>query len=221
MHNVPHHLKLPHDDPEVKKAVHAIQVAATDMLPVDRLFQRCSSWLKIRRVVAWILTMMKTLSTWSAQRKLIREQLVVTESNPDNVNELTETKMKLLKNPAIRLKIQDICLHVDTLSHAEHNIVKLVQEQHYCAELMELESSNSGVKQSSSLYKLDPFVEHGILRVGGLIVRSVISYDRKHQMLVPQKYLLAKVILHDLHRNVGHMGKNAMLSELRKHLLDS
>jgi len=65
--------------------------------------------------------------------------------------------------------------------------------------------------QSSSLYKLDPFVEHGILRVGGRLVRSMMPHYGKHQILVPQKSLLATVILHDIHRKVGHM-----LSELRK-----
>ena len=49
---------------------------------------------------------------------------------------------------------------------------------------MELDSSNSGVKQRSSLYKLGLFVEHGILRVGGRIVRSVIPCVGKYHILV-------------------------------------
>jgi len=44
----------------------------------------------------------------------------------------------------------------------------------------------------------------------------VMPHDGKHKSLVPQKSLLAMVILHDIHRKVGHMGKNPMLSELRK-----
>ncbi len=73
-----------------------------------------------------------------------------------------------------------------------------------------------GVKPTSPLYKLDPYMAEIILRVGGRLSRSTLPYDSRHQMLIPQKSLLAKMVLFDIHKRIGHMGKNAILAELRK-----
>ena len=43
MHTVSLHLKLAHNDHEVKKEVRATQVTVTDIFPVDRLLNRRSS----------------------------------------------------------------------------------------------------------------------------------------------------------------------------------
>ena len=106
-------------------------------------------------------------------------------------------------------------LPIDMINRAELTIVKQVQQQHYTPELHIL-CCDSAVKPSSSLYKLDPFMKDGIIRVGGRIVRSTLEYDAKHQILIPRESALASLILQDIHRKVGHLGKNSMLAALRK-----
>jgi hypothetical protein len=42
------------------------------------------------------------------------------------------------------------------------------------------------IKRNSKLSKLDPFIEDGILRVGGRLDRALISYDAKHPIILPK-----------------------------------
>lgn len=47
---------------------------------------------------------------------------------------------------------------------------------------------NKAMKKASSLYQLDPFLDaNGIIRVGGRIKRSSLSYGAKHPIVLPRK----------------------------------
>jgi len=55
---------------------------------------------------------------------------------------------------------------------------------------------SSSLRQASSIYKLDPFVdEEGTLRVGGRLKRSKLNLEFKHPILLPKTSKLTNAII--------------------------
>ena len=47
---------------------------------------------------------------------------------------------------------------------------------------------NKKLKQTSSLFRLDPFLdEKGVLRVGGRLQKAALAYEVKHPIIIPKK----------------------------------
>lgn len=60
----------------------------------------------------------------------------------------------------------------DDLSEAETSIIRLIQQERLHDEIAALSSGRSEVKQDSIIYKLNPVLENGFLRVGGRLSSS-------------------------------------------------
>ena len=74
-------------------------------------------------------------------------------------------------------------LSVEHLERAERVLVRQAQ-QGFFEEMQNLATENGKVKKTSVLYRLDPIIDDGILRVGGRLERACISYDAKHPILM-------------------------------------
>ena len=70
-------------------------------------------------------------------------------------------------------------------------------------------------RKNSPLYKLDPDVKYGVISVGGRLENPPVSYSAKHPIVLSKNSILSTLVLKDVHRQVGHLGKNTMLSYLR------
>jgi hypothetical protein len=106
-------------------------------------------------------------------------------------------------------------LCVNELKEAEVSIVKYVQGQVYADEISQLKRG-SVVKKDSMLYKLNPFLEDEIIRVGGRIKNSSLCYQAKHQIVIPKQHRIARSIILDVHKEIGHMGTQCVLHQVRK-----
>ncbi len=98
---------------------------------------------------------------------------------------------------------------------AEQCIVKLVQKQAFSKELSSLKQGKEDqnrsrfdrkkrtVSKSSTLVRLDPFIdENGLIRVGGRI-RSASMDDRaKHPIVLPNKEYLSELVVRQFHEKV-------------------
>ena len=68
-----------------------------------------------------------------------------------------------------------------------------------------------------SVYKLRPFLDGtGILRVGGRLQNSSSDYQSRHQLLLPSKHHVTKLLIMDVHQSVGHLGEEYVLTSLRQ-----
>ena len=68
-----------------------------------------------------------------------------------------------------------------------------------------------------SVYKLRPFLDgQGMLRVGIRLQYSTLEYQSKHQLLLPSKHHVTKLLIMDVHKSVGHLGQEYVLSSLRQ-----
>ena len=73
------------------------------------------------------------------------------------------------------------------------------------------------MKMTTSLSKLNPVLDgEGILRVGGRLEKAAISYDAKHQIILPYRHHVTNLIIQKYHQETGHLGQEYVLSSLRQ-----
>ncbi|XP_058628316.1 uncharacterized protein LOC131538457 [Onychostoma macrolepis] len=141
------------DGSEVKREVRALVIQTQE--PKDatkQLMTYYSSWTKLKRAVAWFLKFKDLLKELKAKRK---------ESNSHGENRMNQFK-KAFKGTH---------LTCEGLTEAEREIVKYCQKQSLKEDLTMLKE-HQRVKKSSLLYKLNPVLQNGVIRVGGRMSRS-------------------------------------------------
>ena len=73
------------------------------------------------------------------------------------------------------------------------------------------------ISSLGSVYKFRPFLDGaGILRVGGRLQNSTSDYQSRHQLLLPSKHHVTKLLIMDVHQSVGHLGEEDVLTSLRQ-----
>ena len=84
-------------------------------------------------------------------------------------------------------------LTTQELDHALMCCVRCVQQNSYFQEIQDL-TDNQEVSSSSTLKTLHPFLDQkGILRVGGRLQQSELSYQTMHQIILPPNCHLTKL----------------------------
>lgn len=198
------------NDPEVKAsvAVNVVQVSE-DVDATTQLIHHFSSWTSLRRAVAWFIRlkgMLRALSqkrtgTNSASTQSVsgEHQGPSSEHGKGGVKDLTPRGF----------------LTVDELLAAEKEIVRFCQRKRFPDELLSLKNGES-VKRRSHIFKLAPVLEDGILRVGGRLSRAALPEHTKHPAILTKELHISDVLLRHIHQQVGHGGRNYMLSKLRE-----
>ena len=165
------------------------------------MFERFSSWTRLKRIVSWILRYKNILRRQSQRRKA--NELISYQSNavmiaPLSVSEMNEAEKEILKH----VQKQSFTDELHTLSR----ISKETQET----------SNKNSVKKCSSIYKLDPVLQDGLVRVGGRLQHAQIDNDAKHPVILPRKHYVVKLIIDCYHRASGHSGIEYTLSLIRE-----
>ncbi|XP_052071218.1 uncharacterized protein LOC127709652 [Mytilus californianus] len=114
-------------------------------------------------------------------------------------------------------------LCVNDMQRAEIEIIKQLQASSFNEEIVVLQSIGVGktyedrhstrirnvkLKQTSSLYKLDPFLDSdGIIRVGGRIRRAEYNLAVKHPVIIPRHSHVTELIIRHFHEKAEHQGR--------------
>ena len=190
-------------DPEVKKGilVNATTVEeSTDVM--QQLTEYFSSWIQLKKAVAWLIRVKGTLINLSKKRKEINEKY----KDQEQVNkEMTKYK-RCLKQTYLTL---------DDLRQAELDIICHCQQRTFQEEISALQRKEP-VKKSSRICRLNPQLQEGILRVGRRLSRASMPTEAKHPMLLPKDHHVTDLILQDAHERLGHSGRNHVLSHVRQ-----
>lgn len=72
----------------------------------------------------------------------------------------------------------------DSLSEAEISIIRFTQQERFPDEFAALSSDKCEVKKESRIYKLDPTLENGLLRVGGRLSKAAMPEETKHPVIL-------------------------------------
>ena len=105
---------------------------------------------------------------------------------------------------------------VEDMQQAKMFILKLLQNKFYSKEIKILRDQEKTLQQSSSLYKLHPFLDvNGILRVGGRLVRSSLHDDVKHPIILPKEGHILQLIIRHHHERIAHQGRGLTVGQIR------
>ena len=95
-------------------------------------------------------------------------------------------------------------------------LVVLVQKERFSDEIRALEA-NKDIDKKSSLCSLSPFLDaHGIIRVGGRLQSSNLSYEQRFPIILPSKHEFTKLIIAFEHDTNFHAGPQFLNSILRR-----
>ncbi|XP_055522570.1 uncharacterized protein LOC129716754 [Wyeomyia smithii] len=102
------------------------------------------------------------------------------------------------------------------IENAMEVYIRHAQNQHYQQEINRLERKGE-VNRSSSLRQLKPYLdERHLLRVGGRLQLSELSYNTKHPILLPRHSILTALILYHEHHEQLHCGPQSLLNAVRR-----
>ncbi len=168
----------------------------------SQLLHYFSEWKRLKVAVAWVLKLRKLLLELSRKRK--------------------ELSLEQIDSVAVDAKLQEFkaslgrqSLIVEDIYKAEISIIRFSQQEQFQEEISELKDGSIDVKRNSSVYSLDPMLQDGLLLVGGRLGKSAMPSERKHPILLSKDQHVSHLILRDIHEQLGHGGRNQMVSKLR------
>ena len=107
-------------------------------------------------------------------------------------------------------------LSVLEVRESKLHIIKTVQSLVFKGEIEQLRRRES-LKECNSLVGLRPFIDdEGILRVGGRIKNAQLSYERKHQVILPKAHEISILIARHIHKQALHAGPQQCVFLLRQ-----
>ena len=195
-------LKVSPDDPEVKSTAE-VYFQSTEIReePMNKIFERFSSWYRLKKFIAWILRYRDNLRSAVEQRR----------SGYTAVTEKTNL----------------VPITLGELRNAEKEILRRVQDESFEEELVILrkasstppsgeQSSKRQVKKSSKIVKLDPRMIDGLLCVGGRLANGPFQQNAKHPVILPKSHHIVPLIIRHYHHVSGHSGVEHVLSLIRE-----
>ena len=105
-------------------------------------------------------------------------------------------------------------LSLEELKNAKSVILKQVQKKFFWEELKALESGQP-VHRQSSLMSLHPFVEDGLIRMGGRLQQVAATFEELHPVLVKKCGVIDQLV-HHIHEQMQHASIGTVISELRR-----
>ncbi|KAM9709232.1 uncharacterized protein ACNS7B_023621 [Menidia menidia] len=93
-------------------------------------------------------------------------------------------------------------------------LIKVAQQEAFGEEL-KLLSQSQKLRKTHKMYELDPFLEDGVLRVGGRLRRSSASLEFKHPVILPKEGVVTHLILDHCHKRTQHQGRGQTMNDLR------
>lgn len=98
---------------------------------------------------------------------------------------------------------------------AETTILLSLQQEYYSDEIQKLQA-DVPLKKNSPLVKLNPQLDrYGILRVGGRLHESSLSFAEKHPIIVPNKAHISQLIVRHYHEKTAHQGRGFTLARIK------
>ena len=102
----------------------------------------------------------------------------------------------------------------EDISFAESYVIRYLQQLFFSQELRAIKE-NEPVCPNSKLASLDPYLEDGIIRVGGRLVHSELSLGQKHPIVLA-RHRVTKLLIEYIHDRCEHGGLKLTLNTLRQ-----
>ena len=200
---------IPPEDPELRKvSARATQTQEPKLASLQERLTYFSSWHRAKKAIALCLRLQQrsrkiASSDSHFKRKNGKKGEESATYKPVDVQELKRAEQQIIKmvqTEAFKDEIQ---------------VLKDVQAKQQAADKDTCKDKVKAMKRSSSLYKLDPFLdEDGLLRVGGRLRQSSAPFEVKNPVILPKKGHVTSLILCHYHKSVQHQGHGITQSEV-------
>ena len=193
---------LSDDTAEVKGGVNILQVYNTAVEPVEQtclndLWLRYSDWFRLQKAVAWLLRFKDLCKTRFLLKRSYEGSPILQQSEIDAA---TEAIIRCVQQEKFGVQIKQL-----SQTSPGSRIVPALPKRH-------LRKAN----EWKSLQRLSPFLEDGILRVGGRIQRSALPFHVKHPVILPPHHHVTRLLVEHFHKQEGHCGTNHVLAAIRE-----
>ena len=190
----------------------------------SKLIRYFSDWHRLWTAVAVLLRVLQIRC---------KERMNVKDEVSRNNNNLADQRKPSITKTVKRKDTEEPCspLTVQDQVEAELAIFKFDQDLAFGKEipaLQELDNENSldkeklqkrvkaSTKNNSAIQRLDPFLENGILRVGGRLRCADLPHETKHPAILPWKSHVTTLLIRHAHKRLGHAGRGHVISNLRE-----
>ena len=191
------------NDPEVKREPQAFSTNTKAGSTLGQLFGRFSQWHRLKTFVAWILRYRANLRSAVVRRKsgpmLLNKAARI---EPITVEEMNKAEREIL----IHVQKESCQEEIATLKIASFKV-----EREGVAKLKKAE-----VKKSSRIFKLDPQLADGLLRVGRRLQKAPLQLDAKHPIILPASHHVVRLIICFYHHTSEHSGTVHVLFMIRE-----
>ncbi|XP_055916039.1 uncharacterized protein LOC129948917 [Eupeodes corollae] len=124
---------------------------------------------------------------------------------------------RYLKNRRLAPELRDLqALSTSELNHAKTCLIKASQYILFAAEIESL-NKYKYLPSRSKLSSIAPFLDsENVLRVGGRIQNSELSFNEKHPIILCKSHPITKLIVEYTHKHYLHAGVSLMVSLLKQ-----
>ncbi len=168
-----------------------------------------SSWRRLKKAVVRLTHLKEILLDLSRKRKEIQTRISQTERDPNIQNILVQKEMDTYKRG-----LKERTPTMEDMVNAELDLIRYSQKQKFQEEIKMLQQGKMHVRKDSCIFRLDPYLEDGVLRVGGRLSRSAMPEESKHPNILHKDLRICSLILEHIH--IGHLGRNSVLAKLRQ-----
>lgn len=106
-------------------------------------------------------------------------------------------------------------LTVQNLNAAKRGLLRRAQEDAFTKDILAL-YKGANVPHKSKIRSLCPFMEDGLILVGGRLQNSSLSKKQKHPIILPTNHHITYLIFVDCHKKMLHCGQQLLLAEIRR-----
>ncbi|KAF0720151.1 Integrase catalytic domain-containing protein, partial [Aphis craccivora] len=106
-------------------------------------------------------------------------------------------------------------LHAFELKTAKEAWVRIAQQEAFKPEITCLEHGNQ-LSRRSKLIGLSPFLENGIIRVGGRLQLSQLPANQRHPAVLPKAHRVTQLIFEHYHKQYLQAGAQNLLTRVRQ-----
>ena len=122
--------------------------------------------------------------------------------------------LRFINNTRHKNKVTGLLSQAE-LEASEFKIIRLTQSSAFSKEIYDL-SHYKKLNSKSSLISLNPFLEKGVLKVGGRLEYADISNNQKYPIVLPRNHHITRLIIREEHLTKMHARTQATLYGVRE-----
>ena len=173
------------NDPELRRKLKplttSVKSSGSPTLRTER-FKRHSSWPSLRRAIAILIAKVKSLKERDTSYKP-SQNVRYHHQSPEVIDRATKVIIRAVQREAFK---------------EEFEVIAQSSSENDCSR-NEAKARKKSLKKST-LYQQDPYVDDaGILRLGGRLAQTNLSFREKHPVLLPKGHHVSMLILRYYH----------------------